>query len=59
MVDQNSVKLEPGWFNVLGGEFDQPYMQQLREFLVQQKGAGQVIYPPMSTVVFSVQLDAI
>ena len=46
MVDQNSVKLEPGWFNVLGGEFDQPYMQQLREFLVQQKGAGQVIYPP-------------
>ncbi|MGB2259880.1 MAG: uracil-DNA glycosylase [Porticoccaceae bacterium] len=48
MADQNTVKLEPSWFNVLGGEFDQPYMQQLREFLVQQKGAGRVIYPPCS-----------
>jgi uracil-DNA glycosylase len=48
MVDQNTVKLEPSWLNVLGGEFDQPYMQQLREFLVQQKGAGRVIYPPSS-----------
>ena len=48
MVDQNTVKLEPSWLNVLGGEFDQPYMKQLREFLVQQKGAGRVIYPPSS-----------
>jgi uracil-DNA glycosylase len=48
MVDQNTVKLEPSWLNVLGGEFDQPYMQQLREFLVQRKGAGRVIYPPSS-----------
>ena len=48
MVDQNTVKLEPSWLNVLGGEFDQPYMQQLRAFLVQQKGAGRVIYPPSS-----------
>ncbi|MGX4676149.1 uracil-DNA glycosylase [SAR92 clade bacterium H246] len=48
MADQNTVKLEPSWLNVLGGEFDQPYMQQLREFLVQQKGAGRVIYPPCS-----------
>lgn len=48
MADQNTGKLEPSWLNVLGGEFDQPYMQQLREFLVQQKGAGRVIYPPSS-----------
>ena len=48
MADQNTVKLEPSWLNVLGGEFDQPYMQQLREFLVLQKGAGRVIYPPSS-----------
>ena len=48
MADQNTVKLEPSWLNVLGGEFDQPYMQQLREFLLQQKGAGRVIYPPSS-----------
>ena len=48
MVDQDKVKLEPSWLNVLGGEFDQPYMQQLRQFLVQQRDAGQVIYPPGS-----------
>lgn len=48
MADQNTVKLEPSWLNVLGREFDQPYMQQLREFLLQQKGAGRVIYPPSS-----------
>lgn len=45
MVDQDAVKLEPGWLNVLGGEFEQPYMQQLRQFLVAQKDAGRVIYP--------------
>ena len=33
---------------MLGGEFDQPYMQQLRQFLQQQKSAGKVIYPPGS-----------
>ncbi|MDB2554258.1 uracil-DNA glycosylase [Porticoccaceae bacterium] len=46
MVDQGSVKLDPSWLAVLGSEFDQPYMQQLRQFLQQQKSAGKVIYPP-------------
>jgi uracil-DNA glycosylase len=46
MVDQGSVKLDPSWLAVLGSEFDQPYMQQLRQFLQQQKTAGKVIYPP-------------
>ena len=48
MVDQGSVKLDPSWLAVLGSEFDQPYMQQLRQFLQQQKSAGKVIYPPGS-----------
>lgn len=48
MVDQGVVKLDPSWLNVLGEEFDQPYMQQLREFLKQQKNSGKVIYPPGS-----------
>jgi len=48
MVDQGTVKLDPSWLTVLGSEFDQPYMQQLRQFLQQQKSAGKVIYPPGS-----------
>lgn len=31
--------------NVVGGEFDQPYMKKLKEFLRQEKAAGHVIYP--------------
>lgn len=31
---------------VVGDAFEQPCMQALREFLVQEKAAGQTIYPP-------------
>lgn len=48
MVDQGAVRLDPSWLNVLGKEFDQPYMQQLKTFLQQQKNSGKVIYPPGS-----------
>lgn len=45
MVKNNNIKLEPSWFNVLGDEFDQPYMQKLRQFLVDEKSQGKIIYP--------------
>ena len=48
MVDHGTVKLDPSWLAVLGPEFDQPYMRQLREFLQRQKQAGKVVYPPGS-----------
>lgn len=44
-MDKQNVKLEPTWLEVLGKEFDQPYMAQLKEFLVSQKSAGKTIYP--------------
>ena len=43
--ENNKVKLDPSWLNVLGNEFDQPYMQQLRQFLVEEKAQGKVIFP--------------
>ncbi|HEY8386628.1 MAG TPA: uracil-DNA glycosylase [Porticoccaceae bacterium] len=43
-----SVKLEPGWLGVLGEQFEQPYMHELKAFLQQQKQQGRVIYPPGS-----------
>jgi len=48
MGDQGEIKLDPSWYRVLGDEFDTDYMHELREFLVQQKAAGKVIYPPGS-----------
>jgi uracil-DNA glycosylase len=40
-----SVKLEKSWLNVLKEEFEQEYMLQLKQFLLEQKKAGEVIYP--------------
>ena len=41
-----SVQLEASWLKLLADQFDQPYMHQLREFLVAEKRAGKTIYPP-------------
>lgn len=37
--------MEPSWKQHLLPQFQADYMQQLRQFLVQQKKAGKVIYP--------------
>jgi uracil-DNA glycosylase len=39
------IDLEPSWLQRLEGEFDKPYMRELREFLVREKRAGKTIYP--------------
>ena len=46
MTDDDRIKLEPSWKAALRGEFDQPYMHQLREFLRGEYAAGKEIYPP-------------
>ena len=40
------IRLEPSWKARLEDEFHQPYMEQLRAFLLQRKQQGAVIYPP-------------
>lgn len=39
------VKLHDSWLGPLGSEFEQPYMQELKSFLVAEKAAGQRIFP--------------
>jgi uracil-DNA glycosylase len=39
------VKLEASWKQALGDEFEKPYMQQLRSFLLREKQANKQIYP--------------
>lgn len=40
-----TVRLESGWLKHLAPEFEQPYMTQLRGFLVAEKQAGKRIFP--------------
>lgn len=42
MVD---VKLDESWKAAIGGEFDQPYMHHLKQFLLEEKQAGKHIFP--------------
>ena len=46
MSSTKEIKLHSQWREVIGGEFDKDYMQSLREFLLQRKQQGAVIYPP-------------
>jgi uracil-DNA glycosylase len=40
-----SVKLHPSWLGPLGRQFDQPYMAELKRFLVAERDAGKRIFP--------------
>ena len=46
MVGERPVQLDDSWLSELQGEFEQPYMQQLRAFLQQEKAAGKTVFPP-------------
>jgi len=45
MTAMSQIKLEASWKQHLLPEFQQPYMQQLRAFLQEQKSLGKTIYP--------------
>ena len=46
MSKTREIRLEASWKRRLESEFGQPYMVALREFLLQRKRAGAVVYPP-------------
>ena len=46
MKNKREIRLDPSWKNRLESEFSQPYMISLRQFLLERKGSGAVIYPP-------------
>lgn len=39
------IKLHPSWLEALRSEFDQPYMAELKRFLVHERANGRAIYP--------------
>lgn len=50
MTTTKKIDLHPSWLNHLAAEFEQPYMKKLREFLVEEKQKGKIIYPPSNTI---------
>ena len=50
MQQYNKIKLEKSWKEALSAEFKQPYMQQLGDFLRQEKQQGKQIYPEGSLI---------
>ena len=45
-MNSSAIQLHDSWLTRLQPEFDQPYMQSLRDFLQKEKQQGKVIYPP-------------
>ena len=41
-----NVQIEASWKAVLADEFAQPYFSAIKTFLVEEKRAGKIIYPP-------------
>ena len=44
-MSEPSVKLEDSWKEALASEFSAPYMASLKNFLVEEKQIGKVIFP--------------
>src|SRR4030095_1556295 len=45
MTRAMSIKLDPSWLEPLRAEFDQPYMGELKRFLLAERDAGKRIFP--------------
>ena len=45
MSENNTIQLNASWLEYLESEFEQPYMQQLKVFLREEKQQGKVVYP--------------
>ncbi|MBI3442047.1 MAG: uracil-DNA glycosylase [Proteobacteria bacterium] len=50
MPEKSTIQLSPDWLTVLEGEFRQPYMATLKEFLLQEKKSGRTVYPRGSEI---------
>ncbi len=45
-VVEQSVRIDPSWYEILRDEFEKPYFQELRRFLHEEKSQGHRVYPP-------------
>ena len=45
MGEQGKIKLHPSWLEALRGEFDEPYMADLKGFLTAERERGKKVFP--------------
>lgn len=53
-----SIRLEKNWLDIIGVEFDRPYMAQLKQFLQREKDLGRIIYPKDEEIFNALNLTA-
>lgn len=46
----SNIQLHPSWLEVLKDEFLKPYFKDLKDFLLQEKQSGQIVFPPGSRI---------
>ncbi|MGE9617063.1 MAG: uracil-DNA glycosylase [Solitalea-like symbiont of Acarus siro] len=51
-----SIKLEESWLNILRDEFSKDYMLKLKDFLIQEKASGHIVYPKSSNIFKAIEL---
>src|SRR6185503_15552936 len=44
------VQIDSTWKQLLNDEFQQPYFSSIKQFLLEEKTKGQIIYPPGSLI---------
>jgi uracil-DNA glycosylase len=45
----SAITLHPSWLEPLRGEFAQPYMAELKRFLLAEEAAGKLVFPPAAS----------
>lgn len=53
-----AIQLDDSWRELLHAEFDAPYMQTLREFLLREKQQGKRIFPPGNEIFHALNATA-
>ena len=47
------INLEPSWLSVLNDEFEKTYMEDLRQFLLEEKQKGKTLFPPGDRIFYA------
>tara|TARA_B100000242_G_scaffold270111_1_gene221383 strand:+ start:359 stop:1042 length:684 start_codon:yes stop_codon:yes gene_type:complete len=59
MKNNLSPNMHDTWLKLLNSEFEKPYMQTLREFLIQEKRKAKRIYPPNEKTFRALKLTSV
>ena len=59
MIQNKVPDMHITWLNALKSEFDKPYMENLRDFLIKEKHNNKDIYPPSEKVFSSLKFTSL